>query len=153
MNHQSILPIDNNNNNISLCSICHNDFKTVSDPESGEIICKMCGIVLSDKEKELPLHSRVQEEMTVINHANTIATSTTNLNLKHLYNNNLLFDIESSTIIGKSNVDAIGKRISNDMQNKIDKLRIWEQRTRYINPNERNLKDAFNKLNNIFLEN
>jgi transcription initiation factor TFIIB len=35
------------------------------------------------------------------------------------------------------------------MQNKIDKLRIWEQRTRYINPNERNLKDAFNKLNNI----
>ena len=148
MNRQSKLPIDNNNN-IPLCSICNNDFKTVSDPESGEIICNVCGIVLSDKEKELPLHSRVQEEMTVINHANTIATSTTNLNLKHFYNNNLLFDIESSTIIGKSNVDAIGKRISNDMQNKIDKLRIWEQRTRYTNPNERNLKDAFNKLNNI----
>ena len=149
VNRQSKLPIDNNNNDLPLCSICNNDFKTVSDPESGEIICNICGIVLSDEEKELPLHPKVQEEMTVISHANTITTSTTNPNLKHLYNNNLLFNIESSTIIGKSNVDAVGKRISNDMQNKIDKLRIWEQRTRYTNPNERNLKAAFNKLNNI----
>jgi transcription initiation factor TFIIB len=150
MNRHSQLPIDNNNNNshLPLCSICNNDFQTVSDPESGEIICKRCGIVLSDEEKELPLHPKVQEEMTVISHANTITTST-NPNLKHLYNNNLLFNIESSTIISKSNVDAIGKRISNDMQNKIDKLRIWEQRTRYTNPNERNLNNAFNKLNNI----
>jgi transcription initiation factor TFIIB len=35
------------------------------------------------------------------------------------------------------------------MQNKIDKLRIWEQRTRFINPKDRNLKYAFDKLNNI----
>jgi transcription initiation factor TFIIB len=139
------ITIDDNNNDVSLCSICNNDFQTVSDPESGEIICNICGIVLSE-EKKLPLHPRVQEEMTVISHANT----TTNTNLQYNENNNnILFNIESCTIIGKSNVDAIGKRISNDMQNRIDKLRILEKRTRYINPKDRNLKYAFMKLNNI----
>ena len=68
--HQSNLPIDNNNNNISLCSICNNDFKTISDPESGEIICEICGIVLSE-EKKLPLHTRVYEEMNANSHFNT----------------------------------------------------------------------------------
>jgi transcription initiation factor TFIIB len=148
VNSHNNITIDNNN--IPLCSICNNDFKTVSDPESGEIICNICGIVLSEEEKKLPLHSRVHEEMTAISHVNTITTTNTNLQYnKNNSNNNILFNIESSTIIGKSNVDAVGKRISNDMQNKIDKLRIWEQRTRYINPKNRNLKYAFNKLNNI----
>lgn len=152
MNRHNDLSIDTNNNNIPLCSICNNDFKTVSDPETGEIICSICGIVFSGEEKKLPLHPRVQEEITVISHANnTITNTNTNLqyNENNSNNNNILFNIESSTIIGKSNVDAVGKRISNDMQNKIDKLRIMEQRTRYINPRDRNLKDAFTKLNNI----
>jgi transcription initiation factor TFIIB len=141
---------NNNNNNISLCSICNNDFKTISDPESGEIICEICGIVLSE-EKKLPLHTRIYEEMNANSHFNT----TTNTNLQNHDNNsssnsnNILLNIESSTIIGRSNVDAIGKKISNDMQTKVDRLRVWEQRTRYTNPKDRNLKHAFNKLNNI----
>jgi transcription initiation factor TFIIB len=148
VNHQSNLSVDNTNNNnnlnIPLCSICNNDFKTVSDPELGEIICNICGIVLSE-EKELPLHPRVQEEMTVMNYVNS---KSTNRDLR--YNeNNILFNIESSTTIGRSNVDAIGKKISKDMENKIDKLRIWERRTRYINPKDRNLKSAFTQLNSI----
>ena len=152
-NNNNNLSLDDNNNNdhITLCSICNNDFQTVSDPESGEIICKRCGVVLSDEEKKLPLHPKVQEEMTVMGHSNTIPTSTMSINptLKHLSNNNLLFNIESSTIIGKSNVDAVGKRITNDMQIKMDKLRIWDKRTRYINAKDRNIKHAFTKLNNI----
>ena len=141
---------NNNNNNISLCSICNNDFKTISDPESGEIICEICGIVLSE-EKKLPLHTRVYEEMNANSHFNT--TANTNLqnhdNNSSSNSNNILLNIESSTIIGRSNVDAIGKKISNDMQTKVDRLRVWEQRTRYTNPKDRNLKHAFNKLNNI----
>jgi hypothetical protein len=47
VNRHSQLPIDDDNNShLPLCSICNNDFKTVSDPESGEIICNICGIVL-----------------------------------------------------------------------------------------------------------
>ena len=160
MNHQSNLSLDNNNNNnnndnnnininIPLCSICNDNFKTVSDPESGEIICNICGVVLSE-EKELPLHPRVQEEITVMNHATSKSTNTDlRYNENNSYNNNILFNIESSTTIGRSNVDAIGKKISKDMENKIDKLRIWERRTRYINPKDRNLKSAFTQLNSI----
>ena len=77
---------DDNNNNIPICSICNNDFQTVSDPESGEIICNICGIVLSE-EKKLPLHPRVHEEMNALSHANTTITNT---NLQHLENNILL---------------------------------------------------------------
>ena len=155
MNHQSNLSLDNTNHNninisIPLCSICNNKFKTVSDAESGEIICSICVIVLSE-EKELPLHPRVQEEMTVMNHANSKSTNT---DLRYYENNsynnnNILFNIESSTNIGRSNVDAIGKKISKDMENKIEKLRIWERRTRYINPKDRNVKSAFTQLNSI----
>ena len=108
MNSHNNAIINANNNDIPLCSICNNDFKIISDPESGEIICKICGIVLSDEEKKLPIHPRVQEEMTVISHANTITTTSTNTNTHLKYNennsnnsNNLLFNIESSTIIGK----------------------------------------------------
>jgi transcription initiation factor TFIIB len=155
VNHQSNLSLDNTNHNninisIPLCSICNNKFKTVSDAESGEIICSICVIVLSE-EKELPLHPRVQEEMTVMNHANSKSTNT---DLRYYENNsynnnNILFNIESSTNIGRSNVDAIGKKISKDMENKIEKLRIWERRTRYINPKDRNVKSAFTQLNSI----
>lgn len=100
-----------------MCSICNNDFKTVSDPEYDKIICNICGIILS-KEKELPLHPRVQEEMTVISHVNTKSTNTDLLYNQNNSNNNILFNIESSTTIGRSNVDAIGKQISIDRENK-----------------------------------
>ncbi|MFL6331630.1 MAG: TFIIB-type zinc ribbon-containing protein, partial [Nitrososphaeraceae archaeon] len=33
----------------TLCSICNRSDKIVTDPESGEIICSNCGMVLSDK--------------------------------------------------------------------------------------------------------
>jgi transcription initiation factor TFIIB len=140
----------NNNNTISLCSICNNNFKTITDPESGEIICNICGIVLYDEEKKLPLHPRIYEEISAINHDNAITTTTTtkNTNLQHL-ESNIFYNIESFTIIGKSNVDAIGKKINSDMQTRINRLRIWEKRTRYNHPNHRNLKYIFDKLNNI----
>ena len=82
--HDNIL----DNNSIPLCSICNNDFKTVSDPESGEIICIICGIVLSEEEKKLPLHPRVHEEMTAISHVNTITTTNTNLQYNKNNSNN-----------------------------------------------------------------
>src|SRR5688572_17427659 len=89
---------NSNNNNIPLCLICNNDFQTVSDPESGEIICNICGIVLSE-EKKLPLHPRVQEEMTIISHINTTTNTNTNLQYnENNSNNSILLNIESSTI-------------------------------------------------------
>jgi hypothetical protein len=49
-----IQSVENKGNNSSkpnqiLCSICKASDKKVTDPESGEIICSNCGMVLSDK--------------------------------------------------------------------------------------------------------
>jgi TFIIB zinc-binding protein len=48
--------IENKNNIISsndiqtlLCSICKRSDKIITDPESGELICSSCGVVLLDK--------------------------------------------------------------------------------------------------------
>lgn len=132
------------NNNTSLCPICNNNFKITTDAELGEIICDICGIVLSE-EKKFPLHPRIYQEMIASNHANT----TINTELQHYDRKSILCNIEYSTIIGRSNVDAAGKKISDSIQNKIDRLRIWDHRTRYINSKDRNLKYAFEELNNI----
>ena len=86
--HNNAIINASNNNDIPLCSIYNNNFKIISDPESGEIICKMCGIVLSDEAKKLPIHPRDQEEMTVISHANTVTITSTNTNTHLKYNEN-----------------------------------------------------------------
>ena len=50
--------IENKDNNLSkdvqtLCSICKRSDKIVTDPESGEIICSNCGMVISDKAEDI----------------------------------------------------------------------------------------------------
>jgi len=74
------------NNNTSLCPICNNNFKITTDPELGEIICDICGIVLSE-EKKFPLHPRIYQEMIATNHANT----TINTDLQHYDRNSIFF--------------------------------------------------------------
>jgi transcription initiation factor TFIIB len=41
---------------ISRCSICNIENTTITDPNSGEIVCSNCGVVLSDKIEDT-LHS------------------------------------------------------------------------------------------------
>jgi transcription initiation factor TFIIIB Brf1 subunit/transcription initiation factor TFIIB len=127
------------NNNTLLCPICNNNFKITIDPELGEIICNICGIVLY-----LWYSIIWRKEIPFTNHAN----STINTDLQHYDRNSIFFNIEYRTIIGRSNVGAAGKKISDSIQNKIDRLRIWDNRTRCINSKDRNLKYTFEELNN-----
>src|SRR5437868_6369580 len=51
-------PIDKSSNTSSqdtetLCSICNRSNRIITDPESGEIICSNCGIVISDKIQDM----------------------------------------------------------------------------------------------------
>src|SRR5919202_5388199 len=40
-------------NTQTLCSICKRNDKIVTDPESGEIICSNCGMVIMDKAEDV----------------------------------------------------------------------------------------------------
>jgi transcription initiation factor TFIIB len=51
-----------------------------------------------------------------------------------------------ATIIGKSNRDASGQEINAAMRSTFERLRTWDYRTQQYSPTDRNLKDAFTKL-------
>ena len=37
----------------SVCSICKSNQKTITDTDSGELICSNCGVVISDKTEQI----------------------------------------------------------------------------------------------------
>lgn len=138
--------IENINDKRSLCLICNDNYKTISDPETREVICVKCGKVLSDEKNDECPSPRIYEE---INNVNGTAQAINNELMSHNTSNILPYNIQSPTIIGRTNVDATGRKIGTDMENIINKLRVLEKRTRYNNATDRNLKYAFEQLNKL----
>ena len=58
-------------------------------------------------------------------------------------------DMGLSTIIGKENRDARGQLIDTAMCSKIERLRIWDLRTRMSKSGDKNLVRAFEQLDRI----
>src|SRR2546430_17392400 len=52
-NNQNALVVESQEQNVFLCSICKRSDKIITDPESGEIICSSCGVVISDKIQQI----------------------------------------------------------------------------------------------------
>ena len=118
-----------------ICLIC-NKAKAISDPESGEVICSNCGMVISDKlqESNRPEWRSFNTE-EVNNRSRTGApTSLT----RH--------DMGLATVIGKTDVDASGHKIDASMHSTIGRLRTWDFRTQVYSSADRNLLQAFSEL-------
>jgi transcription initiation factor TFIIB len=108
----------------------------VTDPESGETICTNCGIVITERVSQ----QNVQEwrsfdalqdrERSRVGMPSTLA--------RH--------DKGLSTIIGKPNRDASGQVIDNSMRVMMERLRTWDYRLQARSATDRNLKNAFVKL-------
>lgn len=136
---------DNFKNKKSLCLICNNNYKVISDPETREVICTICGQVLSDQNEQC-INNRINEEITNV----AGSESGTRYDLKSQNSSSAVpYNIESPTIIGRTNVDATGRQIGSDMENIMEKLRILEKRTRYNNSADRNLKYAFEQMTKL----
>ena len=140
---------DNINNKRSLCLICNDNYKTISDPETREVICVTCGKVLSYEKNGKCLSPRIYEEMNNNNNVNGTGPTINNELTSHNITITVPYNIESPTIIGRTNVDATGRKIGTDMENIINKLRVLEKRTRYNNATDRNLKYAFEQMNKL----
>ena len=52
-NNQNASLVESQEQHVLFCSICKISDKLVTDPESGEIICSNCGIVISDKIQQI----------------------------------------------------------------------------------------------------
>src|SRR5918996_5040738 len=101
-----------------VCSICGCD-QTITDTESGEIICSKCGQVISDKTEEIRPEWRNFASSDGSNDKSRIGMSTSLA--RH--------DMGLSTIIGKTDRDASGQKIDAVMRSTMDRLRTWDFRT------------------------
>ncbi|HZD83724.1 MAG TPA: TFIIB-type zinc ribbon-containing protein [Nitrososphaeraceae archaeon] len=125
----------------SLCSICKSD-RVVTDSESGEIICSNCGMVISDKAQDIS-----RPEWHFFNNNNNAKKE---LNDKCRTRGGHIslarYDMGLATVIGKTDRDANGRKISIAMHTAMQRLRIWDLRVHIHSSADRNLIQVFNEL-------
>ena len=112
-----------------LCSICERNDKLVTDPDSGEVICSNCGMVLSDKVEDI---SRPEE----VNNKSPRGAPTSLAR----------YDMGLVTVIGKTNRDASGQKMDESMRSTMQRLRTWDSRIQIHSSSDRNLIQAFSEL-------
>ena len=110
-----------------ICSVCKSD-RVITDYESGEVICSNCGLVISDN---------IQDSTDAM-YDKSRKTGVTNSLAR--------YDMGLSTIMGKSNQDAGGHILDAAMRSRMERLRRWDLRIKTSTYNNRNLRDAFDRL-------
>lgn len=121
------------------CSICNNNSgQIITDNESGEIICRNCGIVMLDKIQE----SRPEWRAFTADDGNDRSRTGTPSSLAR-------HDMGLSTVIGRADKDASGNAIDVSMRSTMDRLRAWDFRTQAHTPTDRNLRQAFSELERL----
>jgi transcription initiation factor TFIIB len=120
-----------------ICSRCR-DGQMITDLESGEVICKNCGIVMLDKIQESRPEWRA---FTVDDNNDRSRTGTPRSLARH--------DMGLSTVIGRADKDASGNRIDISMRSIMDRLRSWDFKTQAYTPTDRNLRQAFSELERL----
>jgi transcription initiation factor TFIIB len=124
---------------VSRCSTCNQENTAITDPNSGEIVCSNCGMVISDKiDDDIHPERRMHTFGDVDKRARTGAPSSL---ARH--------DMGLSTIIGKENKDASGQKIDTAMRSKLERLRTLDSRTRMRTSGDRNLAKAFGQLERL----
>ena len=123
----------------TICPVCKSDLLLVTDPESGENICKKCGMIWSDKVQDIIKRPEWYDTFSALEindrHYRTgIPTSLAR------------YDMGLSTVIGKTNRDASGKKIDAAMHATMQRLRTWDSRAHIRTPYDISLIHAFNEL-------
>ena len=120
--------------NENLCPECGNN-DLILDESRAEIICNVCGLVVSQKIIDSGPEWRAFSSEEASRKVRVGAPTTLTLHDKGL-----------STMIGWRNKDAFGKAISPKMKADVYRLRKWHVRTRTNKSIDRNLAYAMNEL-------
>lgn len=119
-----------NNVNSQKCIRCGKILR-VSDEETGEIVCGMCGYVIADR-----IANMNPEWNSFSDETNKQRTGSNITLARH--------DMGLSTIINPINRDVTGKPLSSAMKSTVKRLRIWEKRNGA--PTDKNFIIAFAEL-------
>ena len=123
------------------CSVCGSD-QIVTIPDSGEIVCKHCGAVISDKIEEKGPEWRSFTTASAEREENDENRTGMPFSLARS-------DMGLSTIIGRTNKDASGSKINPSMLSAIERLRTCDSRTQVYTSTDKNLTQAFNQLDTL----
>jgi transcription initiation factor TFIIB len=127
--------------NQTLCSICNRSDKIVTDPESGEIICSNCGMVLIDKVED----ANHPENYIFTGGGQIDETRARTGAPTSLASHNMGL----ATIVGKDDRDASGTKIDPSIRSTMQRLRTWDFRLKLYTPSDRSLKEAFMLLDTL----
>ena len=120
-----------------VCCICDSG-RQITDLESGEIICGNCGRVSPDKAIESRAEWRTFDSGN--NSSSQRVGSPSSL---------AFHDMGLSTIIGKVNKDSTGHNLDASMNDRMQRLRTWDARTRVQGAGYRSLMQAFSELERL----
>lgn len=117
-----------------VCSNCNSN-RIIDDPESGEIICSSCGMVISDRIQNITIPERRD-----FNNNETESRRRTGIPVSLA-----IYDMGLATVIAKTNRDASGRPLGAEMRDRMKRLRTWDFRTSHTYL-DKNLTQAFDEL-------
>src|SRR5919202_7151701 len=137
-NHTNKRKTSSNSQLAPICSICKSN-QVITDSESSELICSKCGQVISDK---------VEQDGPEWRNFDLLSPGQSNTSRSRVGMSTSLarHDMGLSTIIGRTNRDASGQKIDTAMRSTMERLRTWDYRTQIRSATDRNLRNAFFKL-------
>jgi transcription initiation factor TFIIB len=118
--------------------------KTITDYESGEIICSNCGLVISDKIQSNSPELRNFEHHITLNGSGAKAHRQDTGSPTSLAN----YDKGLYTVIGKTDHDVNGKQLDPLVRYSMHKIRVHDMRTQSTS-RDRNRRRAFVELNKL----
>ncbi len=120
-----------------VCSACSSETVYI-DHTRGEVICSNCGLVLSDRSIDMGPEWRAftADEQNSRQRVGGPADWSK-------------FDQGLTTIIGRQNVDAAGRKLTSTRRAQIHRLRKWQIRTKVHSSDKRNLAVAMTELHRI----
>jgi transcription initiation factor TFIIB len=122
-----------------ICSICNKkEGQAVTDPESGEVICSNCGMVMVEAVSE----NRSEWRAFKTEEANQRSRTGTPTSLAR-------HDMGLATIIGRTDKDASGRGLDASIRSTMERLRTWDSRIQVYSPADRNLRQAFGMLERV----
>src|SRR6266496_6385611 len=105
----------------TICTLCKSDLRIITDPETGEIICNKCGMIISDKTQDINRSEwRGSFDTVEINDRRHRTGNPTSLSR---------YDKGLYTIIGKTDKDGVGHKLDAFTYSTIKRLRTWDLRT------------------------
>jgi len=111
--------------------------RIVSDTETGELFCQVCGFVMSEHVEDSGPEWRSFNEES----ANKARTGASMSLARH--------DMGLYTVINQADRDVSGKALSSYMKATIKRMRVWDNRSQFHDSIQRNYKLAFIELGKL----